>query len=597
MLTQSADRPARTRLPALAPTIRQAKPFGHFFSPPLQRPLMRAWVLFLTLPLAVSPLAGQVKYTPDHPVVQEMIRRGMAYIEKEKSTDFGFRVMYAMAAYKSNVLLSSDNPKEHPLIDEAVHAMDNLSMSNLENGQSFRTMYSSALACVLLLELDPVKYRDKIQLLLDYIAVRQQAEGAWGYRESNLVGDTSQMQYIALALWLAKQKGFKVDPSMCKRALDWMVKYQQPNGGWIYKNPSGIDPSAGTGATTVRHSLVAAGLGTVYLYADTLQLFDRQLANANAVRRDLDLPRAVIDVTNETDEQRASGARNSLISYDTGALRGVMNKGNNWFRQNFAVEVDEYNLYFLYGFERYISLRQYLDGELPASSGLADWYDRGVEFLKRIQVADGHFESSEADITDDVNTAFAILFLTQSMSITLGDAAQGKLRGFQDFRSNVILREHGDRIVTGSIEKSLSDFLDLMATSEADELELFAGSLTDLGLDGDNVSRGEQLQQMRELVKNENWKARLIAVKFLGRQRSLDNVPALIFALTDPEPQVVHAANQGMMFVSRKTTAPEISAEPEFNEKAAAVKRWTEWYMRIMPDAQLLELPEEYQKK
>lgn len=561
------------------------------------RAVLLAGLICLATGFSASPLLAQKKYDPEHPVVQEMIRRAMDYIEQNRSSDFGFRVMYAMAAYKSNVLLSSDNPKEHILIDEAIGAMANLSQSTLRSGQSFNTMYASALACVLLLELDAEKYRDKIELLLEHIADRQQEGGAWGYRESKVVGDTSQMQYIALALWLAQQKGFKVDPGMCKRGLEWMVQYQMPDGGWIYKQPAGIDPSVGPGATTVRHSLVAAGLGTVYLYADTLQLFDRQLANANTLRMDTDLPRAVIDVTNESEEQRESGNRNALISFDTSGLRGVMNKGNNWFRQNFEVQVEDYNLYYLYGFERYVSLRQYLDGEVGASSGLDTWYDEGVEYLKRIQEADGRFNSPDADIADTVNTAFGVLFLTQSMSITLGDAAKGDLRGFQDFRSNVILREApGGGIKTGSIEKSLTDFLELMETTEADELELFSLSLSETGLDGNDLSRGEQLQALRELVRNENWKARLIAVKYISRQRLLENVPALIFALTDPEPQVVHAANQGMMFVSRKTSGVEISDEPTVNEQISAVKKWTEWYLRIMPDGQLLELPEEFRK-
>lgn len=568
---------------------------GNFFQRCLSG-LLAALFCLVTV-LMASPAMAQKKYTPDHPVVHEIIRRAMAYIEKEKNTNFGNQVMYALAAYKSNVLLSSDDPKQHVLISDAVHAMDRLTASALESGQTFNTMYAGALACVLLLELDAEKYQDKIQLLLDHIVARQLETGAWGYRDSKIVGDTSQMQYIALALWLAQQKGYRIDPGMCKRGLEWMVQYQMPDGGWIYKQPTGIDPTAGPGATTVRHSLVAAGLGTVYLYADTLQLFDRQLANAGALRMDMDLPRAVIDVTNESEEQRATGARNALASFDTGQLRGVMNRGNNWFRENFAVEVPEYNLYYLYGFERYVSVRQYLDGELTDSSGLSDWYDQGVDFLRRIQQPDGRFLSSDGDISDDVNTAFGVLFLTQSMSITLGDAAKGRLRGFQDFRSNVIIRETEDgKIVTGSVEKSLSDFLELMETTEADEMELFTLSLNETELDGDSVSRGEQLQQLRELVRNENWKARLAAVKFLSRQRSLDNVPALIFALTDPEPQIAHAANQGMMFVSRKTTGPEFSEEPSVNEKVAAVQLWTEWYLRIRPDGQLLELPEEYRK-
>ena len=105
---------------------------------------------------------------------------------------------------------------------------------------------------------------------------------------------------------------------------------------------------------------------------------------------------------------------------------------------------------------------------------------------------------------------------------------------------------------------------------------------------------GQQLSRLRELVKNENWRARLIAVQFLARQRSLDNVPALIFALTDPDPLVAQAANRGMMFVSRKTDGPSMSQDPTRGERLGAVREWTEWYQRIRPDGQLLDLPEEY---
>ncbi len=477
--------------------------------------------------------------------------------------------------------------------------IDKLDSRQLNTSPSFRTMYASALAAVLLLELDPEKHREQIQVLLNHIASRQQESGAWGYREYPLAGDTSQMQYIALALWLARQNGFEVDPVMCQRALEWMVQWQLDDGGWIYQQPLGVVPTVGTGAREVRHSLVAAGLGTVYLYADALQLFNRSEGKALAVRRDdiYELPAAVIDVTDQADAATSTDKIKPLVSMDVGGVRGTMNRGNSWFSRNFQVETNRYNLYYLYGFERYISMRQYLDGDVGPAGGLDTWYDQGVEFLKRIQQDDGRFRSSEGDIDDVVNTAFGILFLTQSMSITLESGAAGQLRGFQNFRNNVILQESpGGGIRVGSVEKSLSDFLDIMETSETDELSLFTDSLLKLDLQGENVSRGQQLSQLRTLVKHENWKARLIAVRFLGRQRSLDNVPALIFALTDPDPLVVHEANRGMMFVSRRTSGPKLSDEPTQGEKVQAVRKWTQWYRRISPEGVLLELPEGFNK-
>lgn len=561
--------------------------------------LMLVGLALILFGVLVSPALAQKKYDPEHPEVLAMIERGLGFIEQDPSRDFGQRVLYAMAAYKAGIL-TSPTPKDHFLIDNALAVTEELTAARLENKQSFRTMYASALAAVFLLELDADKYADTIQILLDHIADRQQDAGAWGYNDYPNVGDTSQMQYIALALWLAKQQGFRVSPQMCKRAIEWMAEWQEDDGGWIYQNPPGIVPSQGPGAREVRHSLVAAGLGTVYLYADTLQLFDKSQGKAMAAMRDDlydELPAAVMDITNEGEAATSTTKRKPLASVNGGQIRGVMNKGNSWFARNFEIEVERYNLYYLYGFERYISMRRYLDGDIGRAGGMDEWYDRGVEFLKDIQQSDGRFESNEGDITDAVNTAFGVLFLTQSMSLTLDANHSSDLTGFGDWQNsqNVILAERQDGgIRRGSIEQSLGDFLELMENSEDNELTLFAESLVESDLDGDEVSRAQHLAQLRMLVRHENWKARLIAIKHLAKQRSMDNVPALIFALTDPDPEIVHEANRGLMFVSRKTSGPTLSEAPTKSEKSNAVRSWTEWYQRVQPDGELLELPEEY---
>ncbi len=562
--------------------------------------LLLAALFVWIVTLWASPVAAQKKYDPEHPKVLAMIDQAMQFIAEDPSSNFGKNVIYAMAAYKSGIVSGAQNPKEHPQIVETLAMCDRLSESQLKASAGFRAMYASALAAVFLLELDPDKHQAKIQLLLDHISARQQDSGAWGYRDYPTAGDTSQMQYIALALWLAKQNDFKVDPRMCKRALEWMIQWQMDDGGWIYMQPIGVVPSAGTGAREVRHSLVAAGLGTVYLYADTLQLFQRAEGQGLVTKREdfLELPAAVIDVTGEAGAASSTGKMKALVSMDTGSVRSTMNQGNNWFGKNFDVQTERYNMYYLYGFERYISMRQFVDGDVGKAGGMETWYDQGVDFLLEIQQPDGSFRSPDGDIADAVNTAFGVLFLTQSMSITLESGATGLQTGFENFQSNVILQEadDGGGIRVGSVEKSLSDFLDIMDKSETDELAQFADSLLDLDLHSDEVSRGQQLAQLRTLIKHENWKARLIAIRFIGRQRSLDNVPALIFALTDPDPLVVHEANRGMMFVSRKTEGPALSREPTRGERKRAVEDWTAWYKRVKPDAVLLELPEEYLK-
>ncbi len=545
----------------------------------------------LTLLILPATVSAQVKYDPEDPVVQEMIARGLDYISNNQSNLIGPRIMFGMAAYKANVL-ASPKPKEHPLIELAVAKIrEKCTEDRLSGSNDFEKMYASALACVFLLELDAEEYRAEIEVLLDHIVRRQQTSGSWGYRGNPRVGDTSQMQYIALALWLADLRGFKVDPNVGKDALQWMIDTQESNGGWIYQKPIVV---SGIGARTVRHSLVAAGLGTVYLYADLLGLVDRSKSGSlgpTASENDLDLPPAVSDVTNETDAESSAEARRAKVSFDTGALRSCMSSGNGWFSRNFSADVEEYPLYYLYGFERYASIRDYVDGH---SRGIDNWYDEGVDYLRSVQTSDGAMGGGRGEISASIQTAFGILFLTRSMEITIAGKATGLANGGEGFRDNVILKERGDRIVSGAVERSIGDLFELLDDPQGeDEWELFMESLDELKLDGDDVSRTQQLATLRMLVRHEKYEARLIAIKFLGKQRSLDNVPAFIYALTDPDPRIVAEANQAMCFVSRKTSGPEVSENPSRTESNSLKDYWIQWYRKIRPDGVLLEMPED----
>ncbi|MDG2471124.1 MAG: hypothetical protein P8M80_17710, partial [Pirellulaceae bacterium] len=446
-------------------------------------------------------------------------------------------------------------------------------------------------ACIFLLELDAEAYRNEIEVLLDHIAVRQQQSGAWGYRDEPTVGDVSQMQYIALALWLADEKGFKISYRAAKEGLAWMLEFQESNGGWNYKYP----PVYGGNAefnNSVRHSLVAAGLGTVYLYADLLRLKSRAGSLGPKATEDVDLPPDVVDVTNEDNPESVQEKNGPRTSFDRGSLLRGMNNGNRWFQSNFEAETEEYNMYFLYGFERYAALREYLDGNV---NGVENWYDEGVEFLKTIQSSSGALAVPGGEITANIQTALAILFLTRSMSITISDKASGVLPGGKGFPADVILKERGDKIIGGMVERSVTDMLQLLENPDQDQWELYLNSLDELQMEGDSVSRNEQLATLRGLVTHEDYQARLIAIKFLSKKRTLENAPAFIYALTDPDERVVFEANEALRFLSRKIDVPRIEEgrSPSRNEIKELKRVWKEWFLKVKPDGILLREPEE----
>lgn len=562
----------------------------------LERPFLSRFGLILLIgswvSLAQAPLAAQEKYDPEHPDVQKLINEGLQYIVGERGSSLpGPRIMYGMAAYKSQVV-TSPNPKEHPLIDDAIEAIKSYcTASKLDASQEFSKMYASALACIFLLELDAEKYSAEIKVLLRHISERQQTSGAWGYRDEPSVGDVSQMQYIALALWLADEKGFKISYRAAKEALEWMLQFQESNGGWIYKYPS---QSGGNFEfnNTVRHSLVAAGLGTVYLYADLLRLKNRAGSLGPKDLEEADLPPDVVDVTNEDDPESVQDDNGPRARVDRGALGRGMNSGNRWFQSNFTPDAEPYNMYFLYGFERYAALREYLDGNV---TGVEDWYDKGVEHLKEIQAPNGAMAIGGGEITAPIQTALAILFLTRSMSITIADKASGVLPGGKGFQSDVILKERGDKIIGGMVERSVTDMLQLLENPDQDQWELYLNSLDELTMDGDSVSRNEQLATLRGLVTHEDYQARLIAIKFLSKQRSLDNAPAFIYALTDPDERVVSEANEALRFLSRKIDVPKIDENraPSRTEINEIKRTWKEWFLKVKPDGILLQEPDD----
>ena len=534
---------------------------------------------------------AQDKYDPEHPDVQKLIREGLEFVVANNRTSLpGPRIMYGMAAYKSQVV-TSPNPKEHPLIDSALEAIKLwCTESKLAGSAEFNKMYASALACIFLLEIDADAYRNEIEILLDHILERQQDSGGWGYRDEPTIGDVSQMQYIALALWLADEKGFKVSYRAAKEGLAWMLEFQESNGGWNYKYPPVYGAMAGYN-NTVRPSLVAAGLGTVYLYADLLRLKARGGNLGPKVTEDMDLPPDVVDVTNEDDPGAVKDKNGPRVSFDRGALLRGMNNGNRWFQSNFEPETEDHNMYFLYGFERYAALREYLDGNV---NGVEDWYDEGVDFLKTIQGSNGALAVSNGEPAE-IQTCLAILFLTRSMSITIADKASGVLPGGKGFPTDVILKERGDKIIGGMVERSVTDMLQLLENPDQDQWELYLNSLDELEMEGDSVSRNEQLATLRGLVTHEDYQARLIAIKFLSKKRTLDNAPAFIYALTDPDERVVFEANEALRFLSRKIEVPRIAKgrAPSRNELKELKRVWKEWFLKVKPDGILLQEPEE----
>ena len=88
-----------------------------------------------------------------------------------------------------------------------------------------------------------------------------------------------------------------------------------------------------------------------------------------------------------------------------------------------------------------------------------------------------------------------------------------------------------------------------------------------------------------QLVRGGEPAVRLLAVRALGRTGNLDYVPTLIYALTDPDRDVVLEARDALEFVSRRFDG--FGPPDGFTEKQRfdAVEAWKNWYRSLRPGA------------
>ncbi len=257
--------------------------------------------ILLTLAF-VQALPAQKLYSPEHPDVEEMVNRAVEELRKIEPDNVGEATLGALAIVEASKRYRQEVPIDEPVVKAAIERIlatfekveENPGLTS-GNVLTYNELYYPALALILLAEFDDVKYADQIKQLIKMFQGRQQPTGAFGYFNQDRSGDTSQTQYAALALFIAKHHNFQIDPEVAKKTLSWLVATQNQAGGWVYKvNSTGPNDPGRPGGTS-SHSMHAAGLGTCYLLADLLQLSKRKKSLAKSLSgEDTGLPPTVL---------------------------------------------------------------------------------------------------------------------------------------------------------------------------------------------------------------------------------------------------------------------------------------------------------------
>ncbi len=540
-------------------------------------PALVGVVLLVCLFGASVPAAG---YTPDSPEVQQMLDRAVPYLEtKSGSVEMvGGKCLVALA------LLKAGKDQTHPLVQEALAGARKIAPVLVNTGGS-GPCYNEAVACIFLCNVDPIQYAPEIKLLIQGMLKRQRPNGAWAYQPPTY-DDTSQTQYGVLCCWAAHQAGMEVPARAVESAAQWLMRVQNADGGWTYSpNDPGTYERRNQGPTT--HSMAAAGLSSIYICAH-LMGFGADAKRGSAKVEKSDLPPALQKV--ETEQQK----RKRLIylqptSLGSQQLFGTAAIGEAWFAKNFTYDVKWYTHYYMYAMERCRSFQELVEGK---SVPEPDWYNQGVEHLRKTQLEDGSWRTLDGGSPyQQVDTAFAVLFLLRSSRTSIKKATldEGILIGGMGLPKDLTnARMQDGKVVTPQMVRDVDDLLELLNSTEDKQFDPTAlpGGLS---LDADLTKRTSQLERLRALVTNENFEARLAAVKTLARARELDNVPALIFALTDPDPKIVQEAESGLRFISRKFAGFGLPAQPTNAQLDASRIKWRQWYLAIRPDGQLLD--------
>ncbi len=536
--------------------------------------------LGLWLALAAAPALA---YTPEDPVVLQMVERGIGFLEAVEAGKFedaartyrhGGVILAAYAHHK--VRQDATNPVVQKGLEAALEEAREAMQGKLSN--SSKVTYETSVALLLMMDVDPTKYAKEIQALGDALFAAQKSHGGFGYL-SEEDGDTSQTQYVVLAMWTMDQMNFKVPPEVMARAVHYLLRTQDPTGQWGYK---GVD-SGSIGKLVPQdnrkgHSLTTAGGGSVLIGGDYFGLWRKTKQIKNNVTG---LPAALKE---QKPEEKAEEKRTGL-SVPAAGLMQFVGRTENWLTANPYRRTTglSWHYYYLYTLERYESFLEIAAGRQEKEP---DWYNAGVEALQSAQSKDGgwaHQASDAAHSSPQIATSFAILFLIRSTKKAIGEMSEGMLAGGYELpKDTTDIRVEGTQIKGKPVATAVTDLLSLL---EDEEASVETGSIPeDLKLAEDPEERKQQLARLERLARgSESYQSRRVAVRLLAQSDELKVVPTLIYALSDPDSVVKRYARDGLRFISRRFDGFGTPDAPSQREAEQAAKAWRSWYNELDP--------------
>ena len=512
----------------------------------------------------------------ENPRVEAAIDQALAFLNKSDDGRLGGKALIGLTFSKHG------EPATHPKIAAAIRDIQ----AALEAGPERFTagVYDTGVCLMLLVSVDPSRYRFEIEGLVRSLHLRQKSDGAWGYPLENpdhgKTCDTSMTQYAVLGLWEAEdQAGVETPRVVWERVARWLLLTQDPNGGYGYQGK--VSPRLGRWENQegVRDSMTVAAVGSLYIVKDRVGMTQLKKPLLD------DTPEAMHPF--EAPEERQERLKTSLSPKHFG--KAIAN-GNRWIENEVDVEnITGYTHYCLYALERFESLREadLSNRELPEEkSERSKWYNRGVRYLLRTQKSDGSWESQCGVVPD---TCFGALFLMGSTRKSLARSSLARfhadtLIGGQGFPADHAVRLRDGQVVVqplpGSLEEILKTVVDTTHPQRARAIE----ALADAAEREAPESLVAQAKVLRRLARQAEPEVRRLAILCLGRSASVDECPGLIQLLSDPDVDIALAAATALAQISRKFETLGFDRQATPRQKDEAIRLWKAWFHSLRPD-------------
>ncbi|MCD0461237.1 hypothetical protein [Roseiconus lacunae] len=527
------------------------------------------FLLCLLSLLVATPTASA--YTPDDPVVIQMVDRGVRFIEQSKPTNEGEHVVCAYAHYKV------EHDDQNPFVAEGIRLAQKFA-ATIKNGQQYKSNYECAVSVLLLCEVSPTRYQNELATFKRFFDEVQLSNGGYTYPNEKK-GDVSQTQYAILAIWTLDRHGFKLDYNRLYKAMEWLLLVQDRNGPWPYHGEVPRNPGL-TAQKETSMSMALAGAASLLIGGDAFRMWG-DTAPEEEDTGFVGLPKAVKIFKEDANQAR----RKKVKKPPEAPIKNAIGRMEVWRKAN--PESFSGNLYWFfytaYTTERYESFVEIASGK-PISKSPA-WYNSLVTELMQLQSKETGGWENRAHTAPHVSTAFAVLFLIRSTQKALGTGASASTIGGQGFSSDVSKAQLvNGKAVTKSPAQTVSGMLQLLEGDGADELD--GQALADsASLATDPVERSAQLDRLERLVRgSQSWQARRVSAKLLGMSDELRVVPALIYALSDGDKIVRLYARDGLRFISRKFEGFDLPDDPSNSELRQAERKWREWFLKMKPD-------------